>query len=396
MFEVLNPMPADPILGLSEAFRQDTNSDKVDLGVGVYKDENGNTPILQSVKRAEAAMLQAQSSKAYINPVGDAGFVSAMQTLIYGSTHPALLAGRVGSVQTPGGCGALRLGAELVRRSHPDTTVWMSSPSWANHKPLFGDAGLAIKEYPYYDTVAKAIDFDAMMGALQQARAGDLVLLHGCCHNPTGADLTAEQWQSVADLAQQNGFTPFIDIAYQGFGDGLAEDAQGVRLMAQQVPELVVAASCSKNFGLYRERAGLLSVLCTATDQAQTAVSHICNLARGNYSMPPAHGPAVVATVLNNDQLRSEWEDEVAQMRMRMTALRGLLVDQLASEGVDTGFEHIRSQRGMFSFLGISPEQVTRLREEFSIYMVGSSRINIAGISNNNIGYLARSIAKVL
>jgi aspartate aminotransferase len=396
MFDVLNPMPADSILGLSEAYKNDTHSDKVDLGVGVYRDESGNTPILASVKRAEALLIADQDSKAYINPVGDPLYVQGMQELIYGKSHPALLARQIASVQTPGGCGALRLGAELVGRANADTTVWMSNPSWANHKPLFGDAGLEIKEYPYYDVEAKGIDFDGMMNTLQQVGQGDLVLLHGCCHNPTGADLSQSQWQAVAKLAQDRGFTPFVDIAYQGFGEGLDEDAYGVRLLAESVPELVVAASCSKNFGLYRERAGMLSVLSTSVGQAQTAVSHALNLARGNYSMPPSHGPAIVGRLLNDETLFAQWQGEVTEMRDRMKGLRTLLVDQLAAAGVGSGFDHIKSQHGMFSFLGVNVDQVTRLREEFSVYMVNSSRINIAGISQNNIEYLAKAIAAVL
>ena len=396
MFDELNPMPADPILGLSVAYRADNNPDKVDLGVGVYKDETGNTPILESVKRAESMLLEAQDTKAYINPKGDPDYIQGMEELIYGKNHPALLAKRIGSVQAPGGCGALRLGAELVRRSNGETSVWMSGPTWANHKPLFGDAGLQVKQYPYYDSDAKTICFDKMIETLQQVTAGDLVLLHGCCHNPTGADLTRSQWQVVAALAQEKGFTPFVDVAYQGFGQGLDEDAYGIRLLAESVPELVLAASCSKNFGLYRERTGLLSVLLNTETQAQTAVSHAVNLARGNYSMPPAHGPAIAGTVLKDKELYSLWESEVAQMRDRMNGLRSLLVDQLAAEGVTSGFAHINSQQGMFSFLGINVDQVKRLREEFSVYMVNSSRINIAGISKNNIQYLARSIAAVL
>lgn len=396
MFEVLKPMPADPILGLSVAFRQDSNPNKIDLGVGVYKDETGKTPILQSVKRAEELLLASQDSKAYIHPAGDPAYLTGMQEMIYGKGHSALVDQRINSVHAPGGCGALRLGAELVRRCQGEATVWMSNPSWANHKPLFGDAGLQIKEYPYYETSSKTIVFDEMMSTLQQAGKGDLVLLHGCCHNPTGADLDQSQWQAIAELAEKNGFTPFVDIAYQGFGEGLNEDAYGIRLLAQRVPELIVAASCSKNFGLYRERTGLLSLVAQSQHEAQTAVSHALNLARGNYSMSPAHGPAIVGVLLSDQTLKAQWEGEVTQMRERMNSLRTLLVERLAAAGVSSGFEHIQSQHGMFSFLGISVEQVKRLREQYGIYMVDSSRINIAGISQQNIDYLANSIAAVL
>lgn len=391
MFEHLKSLPSDPILGLSQAFQQDGNPSKVDLGVGVYKDEQGNTPVLNAVVEAQRLAHEREITKAYQGPVGNRVFNEQMQTLIFGQHNP--LHERLTTLQTPGGCGALWLGAKLVANSRPSATIWVSSPTWANHIPLMQGAGLTIKEYPYYDAATQSIDVDAMMSTLEQVPAGDLVLLHGCCHNPCGTDLSLEQWQLIAQLAQKNGFIPFVDLAYQGFGDGLEEDAQGLRLLAEAVPELLVASSCSKNFGLYRERAGALSVLTDSASAAEVVFSHMQNASRAVYSMPPAHGATLVETILGDSQLRAQWQGEVAQMRDRIKSLRHDLAQALTPFG-DFGF--IPEQRGMFSFLGLTAEQVERLKSEYSVYMVDSSRINLAGINQSNLPYLADSIGRVI
>ncbi len=396
MFSSLNALAPDPILGLIALANKDSNPRKVDLGVGVYKDESGVTPIMAAVKTAEQRCFEQENSKAYIGPAGPAAFNSGIRELIFGAQHPALLADRVRTVLTPGGCGALRVGAEFLKRCSEDATIWVSDPTWANHLPLLGNAGLKLAEYPYYEAGSDGIKFDEMMSALAQARRGDIVLLHGCCHNPCGADLNEAQWRDLTALAAKNGFLPFIDLAYQGFGRGLDEDAYGVRYMAEQLPELLVASSCSKNFGLYRERVGSLSVLGDNALQADAALTHVNNVVRGNYSMPPSHGGAIVGEILGDSALRQNWEAELATMRDRINQLRVLLVDKLSAEGVDSDFSFIAKQHGMFSFLGLSVAQVDQLREQFSIYMVGSSRVNIAGIGQSNIDYLAQSIATVL
>ncbi len=391
MFERLQPLPSDPILGLSSAFRLDNNPNKVDLGVGVYKDEQGNTPILKSVADAQRRVQQQELSKAYQGPTGNMAFNQQMQSLIFGVNSP--LVDRLTSLQTPGGCGALWLGAKLIANSRGSATIWVSRPTWANHIPLMEGAGLTVKEYPYYDPNTQEVDVDAMMAALAKVPEGDLVLLHGCCHNPCGTDLSLDAWQAIADLSLKNGFTPFVDLAYQGFGEGLEEDVQGLRCLASKVPELLVAGSCSKNFGLYRERTGVLSVLASTASAAEIVFSHMQNASRAVYSMPPAHGASVVDAILSCELLSAQWQGEVEEMRVRIKSLRGNLSTALAPYG---DFSFISQQSGMFSFLGLSVEQVLRLKNEFSIYMVDSSRINLAGINKMNLPYLAESIGKVL
>lgn len=396
MFENLTQLPADPILGLMTAFREDTNPNKIDLGVGVYKTEQGETPVMASVKKAEHDLLSLEQTKLYIGPAGAPEFTGAIAKLILGDHHPALADARVATAQTPGGCGALRIAAELVKQSNPAATIWVSDPTWGNHIPLLGDTGLKIKTYPYYDSHRHGVNFDAMLDTLSQVEAGDLVLLHGCCHNPSGADLSQQQWQTITDLASQRGFIPFIDIAYQGFGSGIDEDAYGVRLMAEKLPELVIASSCSKNFGIYRERVGSVLIVAQNARQAQTCDSQLARIVRGIYSMPPSHGGAVVAHILTNDNLRQNWLDELNAMRERIFSLRGQLLAQLNASGVNNDFSFITRQSGMFSFLDISADQVQRLRNEFSIYMTNDSRINVAGLNRHNIDYLSRAIASVL
>ncbi|MBP8924348.1 MAG: aspartate/tyrosine/aromatic aminotransferase [Pseudomonadales bacterium] len=396
MFEDLSRLAPDPILGLMAEFRQDPRTRKVDLGVGVYQDESGDTPIMRAVHEAEARLLATETTKTYQGIAGDPLYNERMTGLLLGEAHPVIAQNRSRGVQTPGGCGALRIGAELIRRARPEARVWVSTPTWANHIPLIGGAGLQLLEYPYYDGARRTIDFDAMMGTLAGVGAGDLVLLHGCCHNPTGADLDRDQWRAITELALKNGFTPFVDTAYQGLGDGIDEDVEGLRLLCAAVPECIVATSCSKNFGLYRERAGAVFFIAGDSAAADAVASQAMAAARQIYSMPPAHGAAVVATILGDDELRSQWQTELGEVRGRINAMRVLLAERLVDNAADIDFSFIRRQKGMFSFLGISPAQVDRLRAEFGVYMIGSTRINLAGINHGNIDYLAESLHAVL
>ena len=395
MFGNLSALPADPILGLLAKYRTDSNPNKIDLGVGVYKDESGVTPILDCVKAAEKFRLDSEDTKVYIGPTGSPLFNDEMSKLIF-AEHQVLEQNRARTVSTPGGTGALRVGAEFLASCKPGATIWVSDPTWANHTGLFQAAGLIVKTYPYYDYENKSLKFEEMMSALASVGKDDIVLLHACCHNPSGMDLNQEQWQKVVALTKENGFTPFIDMAYQGFGDGLDEDAYGVRLMADNVEEMVLASSCSKNFGLYRERIGACTIIGKDTVTTEIANSVLLKVVRCIYSMPPAHGAAIVETILSSDELRQQWFDELAVMRNRINGNRQLLVDNLKAQGVSRDFSFINTQKGMFSFLGITPEQVQQLMDDYSIYMVGSSRMSIAGIADSNVEYLAKSIAKVL
>ena len=396
MFEAINSLPADPILGLMAAFRADKNAHKIDLGVGVYKNELGQTPVMRAVKQAEARLLANQQTKTYVAPAGQDSFNHLIAGLIFGDNLRDSLGERRVTFQTPGGCGGLRLGAEFLQKVKPGAKIMVSDPTWANHIPLLGEAGLQISKYPYYDYKSHSIRFDAMMESLNTAGPGDLVLLHGCCHNPCGADLDQHQWQAIAALAQKNGFTPFIDLAYQGLGDGIVEDTYGVRLLAESLPELVVVSSCSKNFGLYRERTGSLTVISANAASTKAAGSQIASIARSIYSMPPDHGAAVVIEILGDSTLNADWETELTEVRNRINGLRTELVNALAAKGIDRDFSFIQREKGMFSFLGLSVEQVHSLINNYSIYLVDSSRINIAGINHSNLDYLADSIKQVL
>jgi aspartate aminotransferase len=329
-----------------------------------------------------------------VAPPGDPAFIAGVTRLLFGADHPVLTDARVGAVQSPGGCGALRLGAELINRLRPGTPMWVSTPTWPNHEPLLGDAGLKIHHYPYYEHDAHAVDGDAMLATLSNLGHDDVVLLHGCCHNPCGADLTRSQWDAIAELALDRGFTPFVDIAYHGLGDGLDDDAYGVRTLAARLPQLLVAYSCSKNFGLYRERAGLICAVTPTAETAAAARSQLNSIARGIYSMPPAHGAAIVGQILDDEELTASWHAELTDMRDRLLRMRRLFADRMAQRGAD--FEFIARQRGLFSFLGISPAQVERLRDDHSVYLVGSSRINVAGITGDNVDMLADALAAVL
>ena len=396
MFEVLPQLPADPILGLSAAYKADTNPAKIDLGVGVYKDETGRTPILNSVAKAQHILMEREDSKTYITPQGVQGFIDSMLTLLLGSNSSPMHNQRIAAVQAPGGCGALRILSELIKRTNENTTVWVSDPTWANHVPLIGNAGLTIATYPYFDKDTAGINFDAMCDSLKQVNKGDVVLLHGCCHNPTGADLTQAQWQTILGIAQEREFIPFIDTAYQGFGEGLEADAFGLRLMCENLPEVIVAASCSKNFGLYRERVGLAAIITKAPEQKAIVQSQIQAIARGIYSMPPSYGGALVDIILADEALKTEWMQEVDDMRNRMLSLRALLVSKLQEKGASKDFSFINQQKGMFSYLCVSKEQVLEMREKHSVYFVDSSRINVAGINTQSVDYLAEALVSVL
>ena len=395
MLEHLDRLAPDPILGLMAAFRADTDPRKVDLGVGVYRDEGGETPVMQAVREAEREVLERQTTKTYVAPAGNPGFNEAIGRLVLGEGHSALSGGRVRVVQAPGGCGALRLGAELIRAAAPDAVVYVSNPTWANHVPLLSGCGLALERYPYLDAATGGVAFDAMMGALDALPPRSVVLLHASCHNPTGADLAEGQWREVLSLIRRRALLPFIDIAYQGLGGGLAEDAFAPRLLCAELPEALVAVSCSKNFGLYRERVGALVSLSRTETEADAALSQLVRIARGLYSMPPDHGAAIVARILGSG-LRDSWERELSAMRGRILELRAQAARALAAACPSRDFGHIVRQKGMFSYLGIDKDVVRRLRDQHHVYMTDDSRINIAGLRHENIRYFAEAVAKAL
>jgi aromatic-amino-acid transaminase len=393
MFETLQPAPTDKILALIGLYRADPRPNKVDLGVGVYKDSAGKTPVMRAVREAEKRLLQSQDTKTYLGLAGDTAFNAAMIGLVFGKTADA---GRIRAAQAPGGSGALRLVAELLQRSRPGATVWMSDPTWPNHLPVMRGAGLTTRDYPYFDAATGMVRFDAMLEALKTAARGDVVLLHGCCHNPTGANLNATQWAAVSDLLVEKNLLPFIDIAYQGFGEGLEADAKGLRIVAGKVPELVVAASCSKNFAVYRDRVGAAMVMAKDGTQADIAMGQMLAAARTLYSMPPDHGAAAVRIVLEDPALRADWESELEDMRQRMLRLRVAFAEALRRQSNSDRFDFIAEHRGMFSRLGLTEHQVERLRDEHAVYMVGDSRINVAGLPEDRLDDLAKAIVSVL
>jgi aspartate aminotransferase len=396
MFQALQPLPPDPILGLSAAYKADPNPNKVDLGIGVYKDENGNTPIMKAVKLAEESLLNSQATKSYVGPTGALDYNETIAELVLGDSLLDSLGKRRVTVQTPGGCGGLRLAADFIAKANADTTVWVSNPTWANHKPLLGSAGLKFNQYPYYDYATHSVDFDGMLACLKQVPKGDLVLLHGCCHNPSGADLSPEQWLQVRDVAVEQEFTVFIDLAYQGMGTGLEEDVYGVRLLAESLPELIVVSSCSKNFGLYRERTGAVTLICESEESCKTASTLLAAAARANYSMPPDHGAALVQLIMNTPELRQVWNEELTEVRERINRLRSLFVQRLKEAGIEQDFSFIENEKGMFSFLGVTEDQINILISKYSIYLVNSSRINVASINDSNIDYVVSSLKEVL
>ncbi len=392
MLEALNPPPKDKIIELMAQFRADPRDGKIDLGVGVYKDPEGRTPVMRAVRAAAHRVIEAETTKAYVGLAGDAAFNEAMTALVLGD---ALDPARTASVATPGGTGAIRIAAELIRNTAPDATVWLSDPTWPNHPAILSYLKIPQTSYRYFDATTGEVDFDAMMADLAGVQRGDVVLLHGCCHNPTGANLSPVQWQAVADLLLEKGATAWIDIAYQGFGDGLDADAYGTRLLARQLPELLIAASCSKNFGVYRERAGILMAISGKGADTGVVQGNLNSLNRVNYSFPPDHGARLVSTVLHSDDLRAEWAEELEAVRTSMLGLRTQLAEELRRLTNSDRYDFIARHRGMFSRLGLSPEAVAKLREEHGIYMVGDSRINIAGLNQHSVPVLARAIASL-
>jgi aspartate aminotransferase len=395
MLDILPQVPEDSILGLAAACRADPNPHKVDLTVGIYMNEEGVCPVFEAVRLAQEALVKEETTKAYMPPAGDPVFNHGMQRLVLGEDSPALATSRVSSIQTPGGCGALRIGAEIINAAVPGARVWVSDPTWPVHIPLLGSVGLKFETYRYYEPSSHGVNFDAMVDDLKRAQQGDVVLLHGCCHNPCGADLTLEQWSVLADMAAHQGFLPFVDVAYQGLGDGLEADAAGLRVLVQRLPEVVIAASCSKNMGLYRERTGATIFVSANPASALALRSQAQVAARRIYSMPPAHGALLAARVLADDELNANWQDELQAMCWRINGLRTSLVSKL-EQCTDQDFSFIEREKGMFSFLGLSREQAIALREEHSVYMLESSRINVAGVNGANIDYLAEAVGKVL
>lgn len=393
MFETLQAAPADAILGLITEHKNDPRPEKIDLGVGVFRTAEGETPVLDVVKRAEQHIIDTQISKAYIGTAGDPQFNESMQTMAFGDSADA---DRLCTIQTPGGSGSLRVAASLILRARPDAKTWVSDPTWANHIPLLGGAGLKLVTYPYYDTKDHTLRVDAMLDTLSKADAGDLVLLHACCHNPSGVDPSKDEWHAIADVIVERDLVPFVDMAYQGFAHSLDEDAFIVRHLADRVPEMLVANSCSKNFGLYRDRVGSLSVLAADKASRDVIYSQVNNVVRTIYSVPPDHGAVVVATILRDAELKAAWRVELAEMRGRLREMRVLLHDALKERAPDHDFGHLVRARGMFCFLGIPEEQVNRLKKDYGVYMVGSSRINTAGITAHNVNYLADAIAATL
>ncbi len=395
MFQVLEPQAPDALLGVMTAFAADADPSKLDLGVGVYRDATGTTPVMAVVRAAESAMLARQSSKAYVGAGGNRQFAAFIEALVLGTSHPARVAARVVTLQTPGGCGALRLAAELIARTGRGTRVVVSDPTWPNHMPLLGGAGLAVDTYPYYDAASGTIAFDATLAALERLAAGSVVVLHASCHNPTGADLDAAQWQAVAELLARRGLVPLVDLAYQGLGDGLEADAQPVRLLAERLPEVLVAASCSKNFGLYRERVGAVIAVAAGPREAGIVMGHLQALARRSWSMPPDHGAAIVATIAADPALKAQWSAELDAMRQRITTLRSRLASALAAEFGDRRFDFIAGQRGMFSLLGIDAAAVRALAAEHHVYVAPDSRVNIAGLPEPQVERLAGALHAV-
>ncbi|EHZ2652840.1 aspartate/tyrosine/aromatic aminotransferase [Vibrio vulnificus] len=396
MFEKVVAAPADPILGLTEEFKKDPRAEKINLGVGIYKTEQGETPVLATVKKAEAALVETEKTKSYLTIEGTAEYALAVQKLLFGADAELINAQRAKTAQAPGGTGALRVAGEFIKRQLGDVKIWISNPTWANHHGVFRAAGLETVEYAYYNPETKDKDFAAMLADLEKASAGDVVLLHGCCHNPTGIDPTAQEWEALAKLVADKGLLPLFDFAYQGFAKGVEEDAQGLRTFAKFNKEILVASSFSKNFGLYNERVGAFTLVAESKEIAETAFSQVKAIIRSIYSNPPAHGSAVVTHILNDAALRAEWEAEVAEMRDRIQEMRELFVATLKEEGVAADFSFIERQNGMFSFSGLNKDQVARLKEEFAIYIVGSGRISVAGMTKSNMGPLCKAIAAVL
>ncbi|PHR29800.1 MAG: aromatic amino acid aminotransferase [Desulfotalea sp.] len=396
MWQKIEAAPADSILGLTDAFRNDPNPQKVNLGVGVYKDEKGTTPILECVKAAEKILLSEEVTKSYLPISGDPLYGREVQKLLFGADSEVIKTGRAVTAHAPGGTGALRVGGELLKKFKPTAKVWISNPTWANHKGIFTTAGFELATYDYYNPTTKSVDFEALIASLETVPSGDIVLLHACCHNPSGVDLNCEQWKIVAALGKEKGWIAFLDFAYQGFGDGVNEDRCAVEEFAATGVDFFVASSFSKNFGLYNERCGALTVVSPSAKEAVVAMSHLKATIRVIYSNPPAHGGLVVALILSDEELHKQWLAELTTMRERIKAMREALVAGLVKRGVKEDFSYITSQRGMFSFSGLSDSIVKWLRDNKAIYVVGGGRINLAGLTSSNIDYVCDAIAEVL
>lgn len=394
MFADLEPQAPDAILGLTERFRADDRPGKVTLASGVYVDETGRTPVLATVTEAEARLLNGHGSKVYKPIAGDPAYTSPVRELVFGAGHPAVLGGRVETMHTPGGTGALRVAADLLHGLVPGASVWLSTPTWPNHPQVFQAAGVRVHRYPYLRPDGE-LDIDAMVEVLRDMPAGDIVVLHGCCHNPTGIDPTADQWETIADAVAAAGALPLLDFAYQGFADGLEQDATGLMALMRREGTMLVASSFSKNFALYDERVGALSIVGASATEASTLLSHAKGVIRANYSNPPAHGGEIVATVLSDDDLRAQWMQEVGTMRDRINGNRRAFVRGLQEAGAPGNHESLMRQRGMFSLLPLGEDRVSLLREEFAIYLVGSGRVNVAGLTSENLEHVCQAIATV-
>ncbi|KOO04422.1 amino acid aminotransferase [Vibrio nereis] len=392
MFSKLPTPTLDPILSLSVAYRNDPRPEKVDLGIGVYKNSEGETPIMQAILKAQDIVVETQKTKSYVGLAGCEEFNQSMVDLLLKGTSAM---DRVAAIQTPGASGALRMLGDLMKVAQPNTTVWISNPSYVNHRPVMEAAGLNVKHYSYFSPKTKQVDTARMLADLSHAGPDDVVLLHGCCHNPTGADIDFESWKVITELAQKNGFTPFVDIAYQGFGDGLEEDAKGLRYMADNVDEMLITTSCSKNFGLYRERTGAAIVVGKSVEDVTNARGKLLTLARATYTMPPDHGAALVKTILQDQALTAIWKQELSEMQQRLLNLRQTLCQELRNSHDTSQFDFIESHKGMFTVLGFSQDQMLQLREQYGIYGVGDGRINIAGLTERDIPYVAEAIVKV-
>ena len=396
MFEHVDAYAGDPILTLVETFNKDTRESKVNLGIGLYYDEAGRIPLLESVRQAEAARAAQPAARPYQPMEGAANYRQAVQHLLFGAEHPAVKEGRIATIQTIGGSGAIKIGADLLKRYFPASEVWVSSPTWDNHRSMFEGAGFKVHDYPYYDASTGGVNFAAMLDTLKSLPAKSIVLLHPCCHNPTGVDLDQEQWLQVIAVAKANQLIPFMDIAYQGFGDGLDEDAFAIRAMTEAGVSFLLSNSFSKNLSLYGERCGGLSVICQNAEEASRVLGQMKFTVRRNYSSPPTHGGQVTAAVMNTAELRTIWEGEVAEMRVRIKAMRQKLFEVLTAKVPGRDFSYFVKQRGMFSYTGLTPEQVDRLREEFAVYLVRSGRMCVAGLNTRNVEYVADAMAAVL
>ncbi len=389
MLSHLQPQPEDKILQLMALYRDDPRTDKVDLGVGVYKNAKGVTPVMRAIKAAEHQLWETQETKSYVGLAGDPAYGVAMRDLVLDG---AVDNGRVASAATPGGTGAIRQALELIKMANPDATIWLSAPTWPNHPSIIKYLGMKMAEYRYFDNTTRDVDFPGMMDDLKAVKKGDVVLLHGCCHNPTGANLTLPQWENVVDALEKTGAIPFIDIAYQGFGDGLDADAAATRLVASRMPEMLIAASCSKNFGIYRERTGILMAISPGTKTQTVAQGSLAYLNRQNFSFPPDHGARLVTMILNDNALRADWKSELEDTRLNMLSLREQLASELRQRTNSDRFDFLAHHRGMFSRLGATTEQVLAMRKSHGIYMVGDSRLNIAGLNANTVPILAEAI----